>query len=136
MNQRYEVLSDGEEFSGNYCNVHISNGPCDGNTMLPSPYAKVNDGLLDVIFATSGKRSDVFKTLTDYFNGQFEKYDMYSRKLCKKIVFSSKHPIRVQMDGEAFFSKEVEVEIQPESIRFFVPEGVDFVDYSHKAFRK
>jgi diacylglycerol kinase family enzyme len=136
MNQQYQAYADGKDFSGRYCNIHINNGPCDGNIMVPSPYAKANDGLLDVIFAESGKKMAVFKTLTDYFNGKFEKYDMYSRMQCKKIELKSSVPIRIQMDGEAFFADEITVEILPNHVKFIVPQGIEFVDYSHRAYGK
>jgi hypothetical protein len=38
------------------------------------------------------------------------------------------------MDGEAFYAEELKVEIMPRSVKFFAPEGMDFADYSHRAY--
>ena len=136
MRQQYRViLDDDEDVSGNYCNITISNGPCNGGSMIPNPYARANDGMLDVIFTASDKTFTVLKNLNDYNKGYFEKHKMFFRKRCKKIELESKAPIRVHMDGEAFCTDALKAEIKPAHIRFFAPEGMDFADYSHRAYR-
>jgi len=135
VNQRYEVLMDGEDMSGSYFNIKIANGPCNGGAMTSSPYAKPDDGLLDVIFSVSSPLLDILKSIGDYTIGHFEKHKLYFRRQCKKIVFRSDVPIRVHLDGEAFYDEELNVEILPRRVRFFAPEGMDFADYSHRAYK-
>ena len=135
MNQQYEVFLDGQDFSGCYCNIHFSNSPCDGSTAIPNPYAKPNDGLLDVILAKPKKILPALKPLSDYFKGHFEKHDIFSRVQCQKAQLKSDLPICVQMDGEVFYTNEFNVEIIPQRIQFAAPQGMDFADYTHKAYK-
>jgi len=136
MNQRYQALIDGEDVSGRYCNIRIASGPCGGGAMVLSPYARPDDGFLDVIFSKSAPLLDVVKSAMDYTKGLFEKYEIYFRRQCKKIEIRSDVPIRVHMDGEAFYTEELKVEIMPRQVKFFAPEGADFADYSHRAYKK
>ena len=136
MNQQYEVLLDGKDFSGAYCNIHFSNSPCDGATAIPNPYAKANDGLLDVILAKPKRILPALKPLSDYFKGYFEKYDIFSRIQCKKAELKSDLPICVQMDGEVFYTNEFNIEIIPQRIQFAAPQGIDFADYTYKAYKQ
>ena len=135
MNQKYQILMDGEDMSGCYFNIKITNGPCGGGAMVSCPYARPDDGLLDVIFSVSSPISSVMKSIVDYTRGHFEKHKIYFRKRCKKIVLKSDVPIRVHLDGEAFYDEELKVEIMPCHVRFFAPEGMDFADYSHRAYK-
>ena len=136
MNQRYRVLMDEEDMSGCYFNIKIANGPCAGGAMTSSPYAKPDSGFLDVIFSTSAPVSAVRKSIVDYTKGLFEKHNkIYFRRQCKKIALKSDSPIRVHMDGEAFYTEELKVEIMPRRIKFFAPPGMDFADYSHRSYK-
>ena len=122
--------------SGRYFNIKIANGPCNGGAMVSSPHAKPDDGLLDVIFSVSAPVFAVMKSIGDYTKGHFEKHKIYFRRQCKKIALKSDAPIRVHMDGEAFYAEELKVEIMPRQIKFFAPPGMSFMDYSHIAYQK
>jgi len=136
-NQKYTVTIDGEDFSGAYSNIHISNGPCTGGTMTPNPYAVLDDGFLDVIFHQPRRLFESIKVVNDYVNGRFEKYEkIYCYRRCRTIQVYSALPLYVQMDGEAFLAKEMKLEIIPGGIKFFAPENMEFADYSHRAYRK
>jgi diacylglycerol kinase family enzyme len=137
LHQKYTILLDGEDFSGGYGNIHIANGPCNGGTGLPSPYAVPDDGLFDVIFACMNSMLQVLKTLGDMQAGRFERHNNYFiRKQCRIIEVYSDLPLCVELDGEAFFAKEIKMEIIPGGIKFFAPEEMGFADYSHRAYRK
>jgi diacylglycerol kinase family enzyme len=71
--QNYTVNMDGEDLSGQYGNIHFSNGPCNGGVMTPSPYAIPDDGLLNVIFIRGSHVLKIAQTLSDYESGRFEK---------------------------------------------------------------
>jgi diacylglycerol kinase family enzyme len=135
--QKYTVLLDGEDVSGRYGNIHIANGPCNGGNAVPSPYAIPNDGLLDVISTGINTPLKALGTFTDMQTGKFEKHEkLFSRKQCRVIEVRSELPLCVELDGEAFYAHEIKMEIIPGGIKFFAPEEMDFVDYSHRAYRK
>jgi len=135
MQQQYKVIIDGEDESGCYSNIHISNGAFTGSGMLASPYAVPDDGLLDVIFTCTSSKFDVARALFDYEKGWFEKYKYFRHKKCRTVEIRSDRLLRVELDGESFFAQEIKLEIKPGAVRFFTPEGLDFVDYSFRAYK-
>jgi diacylglycerol kinase family enzyme len=136
LRQKYTVDMDGEDFSGNYCNIHIANVPCDGGAFVPSPYAKPDDGELDVIYIESRPKFDIIKAIGARNKGHFEKYDFFTYRKCRKMHVESDAPLCVAMDGEALYAREVSLEIIPKGIKFFAPEGMAFADYSHRAYKR
>ncbi|MCL2002543.1 MAG: hypothetical protein FWG72_00880 [Oscillospiraceae bacterium] len=136
IRQKYTVSIDGEDMSGSYCNIHIANIPCDGGAFVPSPYAVPDDGLLDVIFLSGNRSVDVIKRIGDRNSGHFEKHTAFVYKKCRTVTIQSDLQLCTQMDGEAFYTHEVTLEIIPGGIKFFAPQGLDFADYSHRAYRK
>jgi len=136
MRQRYHITMNEEKLSDCYCNINISNGPCNGGTKVPSPYARPNDGLLDVIFVSADTTLTILRCMPDFQSGRFERHTIFSRKQCREIELESDVPLRVHMDGEAFFAEKLKIELLPSHINFFTPEGMDFADYSRKAYKK
>ena len=133
--QNYTVLADDEDISGKYFNIHVANNGCNGGTLTPSPYAIPNSGYMDIILAKTDSRLKILSAMGDYNKGKFEKYDFFIHKRCKKLVIKSDSILQVEMDGEGFLAQEINLEILPGHIKFFAPEGMEFMDYSRKAFK-
>jgi diacylglycerol kinase family enzyme len=133
--QKYQVILDGEDVSGCYCNISVSNSPCMGGTMISSPYARPDNGFLDVIFTKGGSTFAVINYIGDYTKGHFEKNNAFFRRQMRKMEIKSNVPIRVHLDGESFYTEEVKLEILPSRIKFFAPEGMEFADYSYRAYK-
>ena len=134
MRQNYTVIVDGEDESGCYSNIHVSNGALTGTGMLADPYAVPNDGMLDVIFTCSSRKLDIVRALLNYEKGLFEKYKYFRHRKFSTMEIKSDKPLRVQLDGESFFAQELKLEIIRGGIRFFAPEGMNFMDYSHMSY--
>ena len=133
--QDYSIIMDNTDMSGNYSNIHIANIPCDGGTSVPSPYSVPNDGELEAIFIRSGSKLDLVRKIGDRNRGSFEKHDTFIYKKCRTMDIESESPLCVQMDGEAFFARDIKLKIIPSGIKFFAPEGLDFADYSYMAYK-
>jgi len=135
-NQYYKIKLDGNDFSGNYSNIHIANCSCSGGNMIPSPYAVPNDGQLEVIFVCANKINDLLTTIGDYQKGRFEKHVVFRHAQCTALEIESDKPLRLQLDGEGFFAHELKLRIIPGGIKFVAPEGMEFMDYSFMAYKK
>jgi diacylglycerol kinase family enzyme len=136
MWQSYKIYMDGEEScSGKYNNIRVGNGPCNGGTQLPDPHAKPDDGLLGGMFSYATNPFAMFIYFLDYYKGHYAKRNVFFRKQFKKITLQSDVPIRAQMDGDPFTSKELEIEILPGHIKFAAPEDMPFADYAHRAYK-
>jgi len=134
--QYYTATVDGRDYSGKYCNIYIANHSCIGGDMTPSPYAIPNDGKLNVIFAKSLGTLSLAQKLGEYNKGKFEKFDFLFHSECNTMEIKSDRMLCVEMDGEGFYAHELVVKIIPNGVRVFAPQGLDFVDYSYKAYRK
>jgi diacylglycerol kinase family enzyme len=77
MNQQYTVLVDDEDMSGNYCHMYIGNSACLGGTMVPGPYARPDNGVIDVVFSNTNNKFDILRTIGDYTKGHFEKHSLF-----------------------------------------------------------
>ncbi len=136
-NQEYQILLDGEDFSGSYTNIAVSNGACAGGGLLLNPYALPNDGLLDVIFTEPLSALGTFNFMKDYVRGHFEKHsNICFHRRFKRMEVKSNIPIRVNIDHETFYTLELTIEIEPDRIHFVAPKGRGFWDYSPKAYQK
>ena len=130
--QKYTIYMDGEDVSDAYANIHIANGPCNGGSMIPSPYAVPDDGWLDVITLQATHIPGFVKTVRDYERGRFENSkNTHKYRRCKVIEVQSENPFYIEMDGEAFMADEMKFEVAPKGIKFFAPEGIWFADYSY-----
>ena len=135
IHQEYTVLIDGDDESGCYSNIHISNSALTGSGMLASPYAVPDDGLLDVIYTCTSSKLNIARALGNYEKGLFEKYKYFRHRKFHTMEVKSDKPLRVQLDGESFFANEIKLEINPGAIRFFAPEGMNLMEYSDKAYK-
>ena len=130
MKQKYEIKVDDEYFSGKFSNINISNIALDGGSFIPIPYAKPNDGVLDVLITTNSNPLKILTLIHKRNTGKFESSKHFRYKKCKSMNIKSEEPLFVCMDGEAFFIKDLEVKILHKGLNFFTPEGMNFVDYS------
>jgi len=131
MQQKYHIVLDGADISGPYFNIKVSNGPCSGGNMISNPHSKPDSGFLDGIFAVPAPLFTILAAVKDFTNGRFEKHKILSHKQFKKMELASDAPIRVHLDGEAFYTDKLTIEILPGGIRFFAPEGLWFYDYAN-----
>jgi diacylglycerol kinase family enzyme len=137
LKQHYTMILDGEAASGRYCNIHVANIAFDGNVYIPMPYAMPNDGILDVtMFSAMKNKFNLVRIIGDRNKGHFEKQKSFHYKKIHSMELKSNIPLRVQMDGESFYSHEVKLKIVPNGIKFVAPDGRRPVDYSHLAYRQ
>ena len=104
--------------------------------MISSPYARPNDGLLDAIFTKGGSTLSVASHIGNYIKGHFEKSNAFFRRQFRTLEIKSEVPIRVHFDGESFYTDVIRLQIVPGKIKFCVPDGMDFVDYSYRAYKR
>jgi diacylglycerol kinase family enzyme len=125
--QYYQITLDGVDYSGEYIDINIGNCFGNGGKNASNPYAMPNDGWLDAIFI---KNMSVIKSLiaiSAYTSGNFEKHpDNFKHVRFQKMYATSDDPIRICADGEAFYTSEVSIEINPAAIQIVAPEGVTY----------
>ncbi|MDR0858139.1 MAG: hypothetical protein LBN97_03810 [Oscillospiraceae bacterium] len=125
-NQYYTLEADGQDFSGRYTTMAISNGPCQGGTMTSAPDAVPNDGLMHFI-ALKNNVFDamILRKIQLYSTGFYKELspDEYVMIKAKEIKISSDEPINTSFDGEAFVTNELNLRIHPSAIKFVNVNG-------------
>jgi diacylglycerol kinase family enzyme len=137
MQQDYQLIIDGENATGRFFNINMANGACSAGDMVISPNAIPNDGLMNVQFAKRSNRPlSIFKAIPAYTRGNYKNKKFFRTQEAKEVTVTSKEPIRVHIDGEAFFTYKLRLKLIKHGINFVAPEGMQVYDYSRKGGRK
>jgi diacylglycerol kinase family enzyme len=133
--QYYNVTIDGVDYSGEYVDINIGNSFGNGGKNASNPYAIPNDGFLDAVFV---KKLPLLKLLTavgPFVRGDSDKYpEFFFHVRFKELTANSPQSIRICADGEAFYTSEVNIHINPCAVNILAPEGVSyrpFKEYKH-----
>jgi diacylglycerol kinase family enzyme len=119
LNQKYDLLIDGEVYSGSYCCLNISNGPCSRENKQAAICAVPDDGLLDVVLMKSCSPARIFSMFGSYVRGRYHRYPKYITYLkAREVSISSGDPLVLQLDGEVFADTSLTVRIVPAAVSF------------------
>ncbi len=132
ISEPYVVEINGQRFDGEYTFVCVCSGRYYGGGFNPIPEADPSDGMLDVLLVDKVSLLQVPGLIGKYKNGQYKKISHVARYMktdCVKVF--SKNPTSVNMDGETFFAREVEMKLAEEKIRFFYPRGLSWKTPEH-----
>ena len=125
ISEPYVVEINGQRFEGEYTFVCVCSGRYYGGGFNPIPEADPTDGVLDVLLVDKVNLLQVPGLIGKYKDGRYKEISHvahYMRTDCVKVY--SKKPTAVNMDGETMFSREVEMKLAEEKIRFFYPKGL------------
>ena len=99
----------------------ISNGNIYANFFKISKSAGFDDGILElVILRDKNKITLTYHLLLSTLNRKL-KSDLNTQ--IKKISITSEKSLPLHLDAETYFSKQVEIDIVPKSLKIFVPSG-------------
>ena len=126
MHSKMEVLIDDKySIKDNFLLCVIANGMTYGGGYKGAPLAKINDGLMDVCIFRKVSRFKLLKLINVYKKGEhlesneLKKYFIY--KKCKSIHIKSEDNFTVCIDGEIYSEKNININIEKNSVKFLVP---------------
>ncbi|MDR0720473.1 MAG: hypothetical protein LBF78_12620 [Treponema sp.] len=127
IGQHYELRADGLDYSGQYNDINVANGPCYGAGKSPVATAVPDDGFLDMMVVRKLGPLKVLGLMSHYFRGEYYKYPKHCfLRRVKKITIRSEDPLLVNMDGEAFFDSRVTIEIIPHAVRIAAVNNLSY----------
>jgi diacylglycerol kinase family enzyme len=125
--QEYTVNLDGNDLSGIYAHVNISNGPCCGGNKTIVATAVPDDGLLDVLML---KAARTMKTITRMMRHNKGRHDYppddFILKRGKTISIRSEDPLMISLDGELFFDTNITVDLVPHAVKIVTPNNLSY----------
>lgn len=128
ISQYYRVtLDDSETVEGRQTMICICNGRWYGGGFNPVPEAEPDDGLLDVLLVKKVTLLQVPGVIGGYQKGRYADYPQLIRHVrCRRLRIRSDKPSVVNVDGEAIYTDDAQIELIPAAVRFFYPKGLQF----------
>ncbi|GHV50892.1 diacylglycerol kinase [Synergistales bacterium] len=124
----YDIKVDGEDLSGVYTTLNISNGSCYGGNLTALPKALPFDGELDILFARKSSTIETLYVTYHFVKGRYYKFPSYcTARRGKSVSIRAQHPMAVCVDYEdAFLDTRIDIDIVPGAVRFVVPGGMPY----------
>ncbi|MCL1958635.1 MAG: hypothetical protein FWF68_03445 [Spirochaetes bacterium] len=96
--REYKITIDDTDYSGNYCLIHVANGPYQAGRLTGSSDATPDDGLLDIALIRSSHPMKTLASIRKYSRGKRPKNCVFLQG--KKITIQSTDQIWIQLDNE------------------------------------
>lgn len=128
LSEHYVItLDSGEVIDAEQTLICICNGRWYGGGFNPVPEAEPDDGLLDVLMIKKVSILQVAAVVGQYQKGRYADYPHLIRhERVKKLCIRCDAPAVVNVDGEAIYTQEAQIEIVPKALRFFYPRGLHY----------
>jgi diacylglycerol kinase (ATP) len=129
--QHYEIEIDGVDYSGEYVDIMLGNTLGNGGTNVTNPHAAPNDGLLDAVMLRNVGRVKTLSLINSYVHGGFEQHgDKFAYVKFRRLHIKSNKTMFVGIDGENFFSEDIELEVIPKAVNIVAPPGMRYINDS------
>ena len=139
MRHKGKVYVDDElVYEGKFLLTAACNGICCGGGYYFMPDADISDGIINQMFV---KNIGFFKFLakvSKFKNGTYKNYpglmkyiNLYNGKKIKVVSTNNKY-LKFGYDGETGIAKEIEIEIIPSALRFYIPDKCKILDKENK----
>lgn len=117
---------DGERLpERDYLFAVAANGQYYGGGYRAAPYARMSDGLIDVILVPSIPRISLVTMVGSYRRGEhLGKYGFVRFTRCRSIRYISEEPIIMNVDGEMFEMESPTVSLLPKALRIMLPRSL------------
>jgi YegS/Rv2252/BmrU family lipid kinase len=102
-----------------------ANTNCYGGGMLMAPHAKIDDGLLAVVYASDLTKLETLAVLPRVFSGRHLEHPKVSHTLAREVRVDSKTPLAIHADGESLGTVPAVFRIIPQAIEVVVPRRED-----------
>ncbi len=126
------IFDDGEVIEDVFTLVAIGNGKFCGGGYKAAPYAKMNDGILDISAIDKISHFKLLSLVKCYRNGSYLENKKaltithHKRTPHFKMEFDS--PVPICIDGEIKGAKTIDFSVIANAFNFVVPKGSDFID--------
>jgi diacylglycerol kinase family enzyme len=128
IGEKYKIIADGEDISGAYATINISNVPCYGGDKNPVITADPTDGWLDMLTTKGISPLRLLTLFTGYLSGKYcRNTNIFSLRRVHRVIIKPESPqLMVNMDGEAFFDLQVAVEVLRQGVNIVAPGGASY----------
>ena len=124
ISRRWTVWLDEERLEGEFALVSMCNGRYYGGGSMPSPEARMDDGILHTVVVKSMCRMTFARLFGPYSDGKAASYpDLVRVSTARTVRIRGEEDIVTCLDGECFRSREVVMGLAEKRLNFFGPKG-------------
>ena len=98
-----------------------TNGKYYGGGFIPVPTTEFNDGILDVCFVEAKSLPEILYLIPKYMKGKHTKMKGVNFRRIEKMTIESEDELKINVEGELFFAKKVDIKIKKGFINFIIP---------------
>jgi diacylglycerol kinase (ATP) len=119
-----ELRYNEESFIEKLFLITVGNGTSLGGGIKLTPFAKIDDGLLDLNIIEDVNKLKILQNLVKAYSGEHVNMPQVRTDTCKSVVIKSEDGLAVHADGELIGCelKEIKIHIIPKAIKFVVPK--------------
>lgn len=115
-NTKADIIIDGEKSQADVFSINVGNGRYCGGGMRQTPFARPDDGLLDVTIINGMGKLEIIRNLKILYDGTILNHPKIDGYKCKNLKVSSDSIIYTEADGESLGHTPAEFSIVPASI--------------------
>lgn len=112
---------DGNKMKKKVLLAAIANGKYYGGGIIPTPDAKIDDGLFDICLVSDMSRFQILRLFPKYIKGLHGQLKQASFFKAKKITIESEDDLCVNIDGELMSARIINFEILEKAIKVVFP---------------
>jgi len=113
---------DGKKMELTLLLAAVANGRYYGGGILPTPNARIDDGLFDICLVSDMSRIQILSLFPKYMKGLHAELKQVSFFKGKKIEIVSKDELCLNIDGEILSARTVNFEILEDAIKVIFPD--------------
>ncbi len=127
ISEHYVVEVNGETIDDAFTFVCVCNGRYYGGGFNPIPEADPTDGMLDVLLVKKIDLGRIPSLVRKYKNGRYKEEPQLVRYIrTDRIRITCDKPSPVNLDGETRITRQAEMTVAKEKLRFFYPRGLSW----------
>jgi YegS/Rv2252/BmrU family lipid kinase len=119
---RFAMTLDGEETVVTGYSVAIANSSAYGGGMFIAPDAKMDDGILDVVWTEQVGKLRFLSQLPKVFKGEHTRNPEVHVERAAEVTVSADRPFAVYADGDHLTDLPASIRLLPGALRIFAPE--------------
>lgn len=115
------TIKDHDDLPGKATLCYIGNGAYYGSGFHPTPWAKLDDGKLDLVVIDAIHKSKIIPLINKYRNGDYLDIPQAHVKTIESLSIAFDDAIIAHADGEPFECQQIDIEIKKSYFNLIMP---------------
>ena len=122
--REYTITIDDQDYSGNYCLIHVANGPYHDGKLTGVSKAAPDDGMLDIALIKASHPLGTLWAMSRYAHGKRSKKCIHVQ--AKKISVQSSDKIWIQLDNEYIQDTGIDLSLIPHAVNMVTVNDLSY----------